>query len=241
MEKASIAVESEFAAMDWDVLAQHSSAPASSQKLPARNTADYLLQWAVVQADSLLSLTLPLFTMHTFGRLLSVLAFLISLGLVVQALPWPVHSGALVVRAGYNSPSGYSHPNHEGHSGHHNDDDSYNHSGYSSPSGYDGGKPSQSSDIDILTIVAGLKEQCDPAIALLAKVDTIYVVNIQVTAIVGLIKTACGSLLGVTERPCRCQDQDFPVRCRLIVAIITACSAATVKLGRRNPCQAEHP
>ncbi|KAB5587800.1 hypothetical protein CTheo_8756 [Ceratobasidium theobromae] len=113
-----------------------------------------------------------------------------------------------------------------------NDDDSYNHSGYSSPSGYDGGKPSQSSDIDILAIVTGLKEQCDPAIALLAKADTVDVVTVQVAAIVGLVKTACSSLFGVTVNVAA----DVKVKIAqcvvdLIVAIITACAAVTVKLG----------
>ncbi|KAB5592335.1 Vegetative incompatibility protein HET-E-1 [Ceratobasidium theobromae] len=145
--------------MHWNALVQHSSAPANSQELPARNKA----------------IPLPVFTFLELG----------SLSLVAQALPWPIRSGD-------------SHFDHGGYDGHHNDDDSYNHTRYSSPSGYGGGNPSHSSDIKILAIVTGLREQCDPAISPLAKADIIDVINVQVAAIVGLVKIACGSLVGAT-------------------------------------------
>jgi hypothetical protein len=97
-----------------------------------------------------------LYKMQTFGRLLSVLTFLLSLGFIAQALPAPVRSGALSVRQ-------YSAPTPDSYSSGNNYTPSNEGGNYS---GYDGSNPSKS---DVLALVLGLKADLDPKLALLGQ------------------------------------------------------------------------
>jgi hypothetical protein len=101
--------------------------------------------------------------MQTFGRLLPVLTFLLSVGFMAQALPAAARSGALSVRDysspeysshGYNSPAGYNNGNDKYTSPHEN-------------GGYSGSKGGINKNIDVLALVTDLKVQLDPKVALL--------------------------------------------------------------------------
>jgi hypothetical protein len=82
--------------------------------------------------------------MHTFTRLFSIAAFLLSLGFIAQALPTPAKGAALSVRQ-YGTPASYS-----------GNDDSYGTSSYGKDE-YEGGEYGHGQTINVLDLVLGLE------------------------------------------------------------------------------------
>ncbi|KAB5590196.1 transmembrane protein [Ceratobasidium theobromae] len=158
--------------------------------------------------------------MQSFGRLLSVLTFLLSLGFVARALPSPARSDALTVRS-YNTPD-YKSTSDKYTTPYENDD----------RSGSKTTDPSQSNSIDILGVMVGLKGQLTPKVALLAKANTVVDATVEVTAIVDIVKNACAPLANVTLNVAA----DVQVRIAhivvdILVAIISACATVSARLG----------
>ncbi|KAG8727766.1 hypothetical protein FRC11_012496, partial [Ceratobasidium sp. 423] len=158
--------------------------------------------------------------MQTFGRLLSVLTFLLSLGFIAQAMPAAPRVG-LAVRQ-YNSPESYSPSN----------------GGYTKPSSGNGsggviGTPSNGGNtIDVLAKVTDLKVKVDAHVAVLAKVEVLADVKVAVEALVVDVKACAAALVGVKV------DLDAEVKAKIaavIVAIISAivkvCATVSAKIG----------
>ncbi|CAE6459703.1 unnamed protein product [Rhizoctonia solani] len=165
--------------------------------------------------------TFSLFTlflkMQTFGRLLSVLTFLLSLGFLAQALPAAPRAG-LAVRQ-YNSPApqspgaGYTKPSSDNGSG---------------VAPINGGKT-----VDIIaSVVVEFKPKVDAHVTAIAKVETVAELDATIKALIGDIKILIAILVGGKAH------LDVDARLKLavavhamIIAIVKVCATIVVKLG----------
>ncbi|CAE6438540.1 unnamed protein product [Rhizoctonia solani] len=155
--------------------------------------------------------------MQTFGRLLSVLTFLLSLGFIAQAMPAAPRAG-LAVRQ-YNSPESYSPSN----------------GGYTKPSSGNGviGAPSNGGKtVDVLAMVTDLKAKVDAHVVVLAQVKVLAEAKTAVEALVVDIKACAAALVDVKI------DLGVEVKTKIAVAvmamisaIVKVCAAVSVKVG----------
>ncbi|CAE6451224.1 unnamed protein product [Rhizoctonia solani] len=155
--------------------------------------------------------------MQTFGRLLSVLTFLLSLGFLAQALPAAPASG-LAVRQ-YNSPSTQS-PG----------------SGYTKPSSDSGSgvTPVQGvKTIDVVAIVnVDLTPKVQAHVAAIAEVKTVADLDVKVKALIVDIKAIIAILVGAKV------NIDAEAKLKLavaihamIISIVKVCATVVAKLG----------
>ncbi|KAJ1302485.1 hypothetical protein OPQ81_002803 [Rhizoctonia solani] len=154
--------------------------------------------------------------MQTFGRLLSVLTFLLSLGFIAQALPTTPRAAGLAVRD--YSPAPHTPSN----------------GGYTKPGSgsevttSDGGK---TLDLNAL-IVVDLKAKVDAHVAAIAKVNTAVDLDVKIKALVVDIKAVVAVLVNAKVN----LDVDAKLKLAvaihaMIIAIVKVCATVVVKIG----------
>ncbi|CAE6431509.1 unnamed protein product [Rhizoctonia solani] len=153
--------------------------------------------------------------MQTFARLLSFVAFLLSVGFLAQALPTAAAGNGIAVRD-YSSPAGYSGAGNNGNSG---SPSSSSYSKESSPSFKDDDK---SNSIDILPLVLKLGKDIKPVCAELEAAADITVAVALVDKIVIIIKAFVAILVNVKL------NLSLDVKTKIAVEIV-ACISVILK------------